>query len=135
VSEIERYRPTMSGELLQLWAVDAQAEIDRLNEEINRLRQYEDAVTSAVRGELMVYNLQDTNCTVIRHSYWVAHIEEIEKLKAELERFKQGVEVEGVIEYYPGTKIAGVFVHQKMPDEQVGQHVRVLVRAKEEVCK
>lgn len=47
--------------------------------------------------------------------------------QAKLAAYQGGVEVEGVVEFYPGTKIAGVFVHQKMPDEMVGGQVRVLV--------
>ena len=62
------------------------AEIDRLKEEINRLRQYEDAVTSATDGSLLVWNLMSTNHTVIKNDYWQSHLEEIDRLKAELEQ-------------------------------------------------
>ena len=51
----------------------------------------------------------------------------IKQLESQLSRYQGGVEVDGVIEFYPGTKIAGVFVHQTMPDEMVGQTVCVLV--------
>lgn len=64
------------------------AEIDRLKEEINRLRQYEDAVTSATDGSLLVWNLMSTNHTVIKNDYWQSHLEEIDRLKAELEEMK-----------------------------------------------
>lgn len=60
-------------------------EIDRLNKEINRLRQYEDAVTSAADGTLLVWNLMSTNHTVIKNDYWQNHLEEIDRLKGELE--------------------------------------------------
>lgn len=61
-----------------------QVEIGRLKEEINRLRQYEDAVTSAVDGSLLVWNLMTTNHTVIRNDYWQSHLEEIDRLKVKL---------------------------------------------------
>lgn len=59
--------------------------------EIDRLRQYEDAVTSAVNGHLMVWNFTETNCTVIEHSLWVAHLEKIEKLETALKRIEREV--------------------------------------------
>ena len=65
---------------------DALAEISRLREEITRLRQYEDAVTAAKDGVLVVWNLMDTNSTVIANDYWQSHLDEIDKLKAELEQ-------------------------------------------------
>lgn len=52
--------------------------------EIDRLKEYEDAVTSAVKGEVLVYNLMETNCTVIKNDYWRAHLEEIDRLNQAL---------------------------------------------------
>lgn len=60
-------------------------EIYRLKGEINRLIKYEDAITSAADGSLLVWNLMETNCTVIRNDYWQAHLEEIDRLKRVLE--------------------------------------------------
>lgn len=72
------------------WAEDCPwCKIDRLNKEINKLRQYEDAITSAVDGTLLVWNLMSTNHTVIKNDYWQNHLEEIDRLKAELEEAQE----------------------------------------------
>ena len=70
---------------------DALAEISRLKEEVTRLRQYEDAVTAAKDGVLVVWNLMDTNSTVIANDYWQSHLDEIERLKADLEEASANV--------------------------------------------
>ncbi len=91
--DIEKYRPSMSGDVLHSWAVDAQKEIDRLQEEVDRLRKYEDAVTSAIKECLLVYNFEDTNCTVVEHKYWLAHLAKIEELESELAASQQEYEI------------------------------------------